>query len=282
MSGAGWSAIPAHAARNRELPIAAKGLFVTLASYADQTGTAWPSQARLAADTGQSEATVKRQLDALRKAGLVTWEVRRTRVGRQRFYTVWRPGDAVVGSGQSEGGVGSNERVGVGSSQGGEQEPGNQNHENHHTPGKPDVEPEALFDAPESPDAQVIHLPAPAASAGPPKTAQTLVARWCDGYRDRNAGEDAPKPFMRRVAGQARTLAKDCGDDHDSWVAAYNAAYTAGGAGHADMTRYLVKTTRPAARTNALLDLRGAGAEAMHRMGIPGYGGNPFQIGAAQ
>lgn len=110
--------------------------------------------------------------------------------------------------------------------------------------------------------------PEPEEPAGPPKTAQTLVARWCDGYRDANGGADAPKAFMGRVAGQARALAKACGLDHEEWVLAWNASYSAGQAGHADMTRHLVRTSRVATgRRNVFADpaLGGPTADTMAR-----------------
>lgn len=122
MSG-GFAAIPNAVARDSSLHYAAKALFLTLASYADQNGQAYPSQATLGAAAGMSEPTVKRHLMTLRDYGLVTWQVRATKAGRQRFYTVWRPGDPVPGVGSPDGGVGSPVTRPVGSSQGGEQEP---------------------------------------------------------------------------------------------------------------------------------------------------------------
>lgn len=75
---------------------------------------------------------------------------------------------------------------------------------------------------------------------GPPKTAQTLVARWVDGYRTVNGGADPHTAVIKPVAGQARNLAKACGEDHDAWVDAWHATYNAGVAGSRDLVRYLV------------------------------------------
>jgi hypothetical protein len=76
------------------------------------------------------------------------------------------------------------------------------------------------------------------APTGPPQTAQTLVARWVDGYRTSNAGQDPPGPLMKRVAGQAKNLAKVCENDAD-WGAAWRASYTAGQSGHADAVPFM-------------------------------------------
>jgi hypothetical protein len=73
---------------------------------------------------------------------------------------------------------------------------------------------------------------------GPPQTAQTLVARWVDGYRTSNAGQDPPGPLMKRVAGQAKNLAKVCENDAD-WGAAWRASYSAGQSGHADAVPFM-------------------------------------------
>lgn len=72
----------------------------------------------------------------------------------------------------------------------------------------------------------------------PPQTAQTLVARWVDGYRTSNAGQDPPGPLMKRVAGQAKNLAKSCENDTD-WGAAWRASYSAGQSGHADAVPFM-------------------------------------------
>lgn len=93
---------------------------------------------------------------------------------------------------------------------------------------------------------------------GPPKTAQTLVARWVDGHRSTGQA-DPPGPFLKRVAGQCGNLARSCKTPAD-WVAAWHAAYAAGAAGRVDPVPMMVaQQQRTAARggmgTNVFLDL---------------------------
>lgn len=53
------------------LPTGQKILLLALADFADEAGTCFPGQARLAAMTGQHEVTVRRNLTALEEAGLI-------------------------------------------------------------------------------------------------------------------------------------------------------------------------------------------------------------------
>lgn len=111
-------------------------------------------------------------------------------------------------------------------------------------------------------------LPTVAAeSAGPPKSAQTLVARWCDGYRESN-GHDAPTPLTRRVAGQMKNLARACGESHTDWVAAYAAAYDCGRAGRWDPVGFMSRRQHTARTTNAFVapELGGPGGRAVTAM----------------
>lgn len=48
-----------------------KVLLLVLASHADESGVAWPSNERLAATTGMSDRSVKRKLDVLEEKGLI-------------------------------------------------------------------------------------------------------------------------------------------------------------------------------------------------------------------
>jgi hypothetical protein len=115
---------------------------------------------------------------------------------------------------------------------------------------------------------QDVLIPAVSAeTAGPPKTAQTLVARWCDGYRESN-GHDAPTPLTRRVAGQMKNLARACGESHTDWVAAYAAAYDCGRAGRWDPVGFMSRRQHPARTTNAFVapELGGPGARAVTAM----------------
>lgn len=54
----------------------ARAVLIALADYADEAGTAWPSIATLAADSGFSRTTVKDALRTLRENGLITIEAR--------------------------------------------------------------------------------------------------------------------------------------------------------------------------------------------------------------
>lgn len=100
----------------------------------------------------------------------------------------------------------------------------------------------------------------------PPQTAQTLVARWVDGYRDHNDGQDPHPALIRRVAGQSKNLAKTCATDAD-WGAAWRASYDAGRAGAWDAVRFLPKPQAPRGRVNH--DLERLQARQVH----PAYGG---------
>lgn len=84
---------------------------------------------------------------------------------------------------------------------------------------------------------------------GPPKTAQTLVARWVDGYRSTNDGADPPGPLMGRVAGQCRNVAKAC-KSHDDWVASYAASYAGGRESRADITALMGRRVQRYGKVN--------------------------------
>ena len=137
-------------------------------------------------------------------------------------------------------------------------------------------------DPPDEPAAELV-------DSGPPKTAQTLVARWVDGYRAVNAGADPHKAVVPRVAGQARNLAKACGDDHDAWVDAWHATYNAGVAGSHDLLRYLVPQQQRRASTArrnvwAEASMGGPGPEAMAKFQsmMASDEQQPRQLGSAQ
>jgi DNA-binding MarR family transcriptional regulator len=59
----------------------AKLALLAISNFADEDGVAWPSQGRLAADTGLAERTVRRALEQLEEAGLIRREERRRRDG---------------------------------------------------------------------------------------------------------------------------------------------------------------------------------------------------------
>lgn len=59
-----------------DLPTGRKFVLVALANYVDQDNRCWPSQSRLAADTGMDERTVRRHLKTLEEAGILQREHR--------------------------------------------------------------------------------------------------------------------------------------------------------------------------------------------------------------
>jgi hypothetical protein len=72
----------------------------------------------------------------------------------------------------------------------------------------------------------------------PQPTAQHLVAAWVDGYRERRHVDPHPNT-IRRVAGQAKSLAKDCSKVED-WRRAWQACLAAGRAGRIDPGPFLI------------------------------------------
>jgi len=60
---------------------AAKLTLLAVSNFANEDGVAWPSQRRLASDTGLAERTVRRALEQLEDAGLIRREERRRNDG---------------------------------------------------------------------------------------------------------------------------------------------------------------------------------------------------------
>lgn len=245
----GFAAIPNIIARSPDLHYGAKALFLALASHASKEGTAWPSQATLAAETGMGEGTVKRHLNALRDVGLIRWELRATANGRQRFFRVWRPGDPepAIGVGTpAQGGQAISDPTGRATTAT-EQEPREQ-------------EPLEQYPAAAASEAPALFLVEAPERSTPPQTAQTLVARWVDGFRVSNDGQDPPGPLMKRVAGQMGRMAKGCSNDSD-WGKAWQAAFAAGEAGAADAVPFLARQRSRYTKRNHDLDALQARSE---------------------
>lgn len=59
-------------AYTQELSCGAKFVLVTLADYADENRSCWPSVAKLSAKTGQADRTIRYHLEALEKSGHIT------------------------------------------------------------------------------------------------------------------------------------------------------------------------------------------------------------------
>ncbi len=79
-----------------------KFVLVTLANVADKDGVCYPSQKWLADETGQGERSVRRHLDWLEKAGLISRATRRRDDGSKRsdiFYLNWADTEAKPGTG---------------------------------------------------------------------------------------------------------------------------------------------------------------------------------------
>ena len=70
-------------ARSLKLPPAPKAVLLALAFRADINQECWPSQARIAQDTGLSERTVRRHLQRLEASGLIKRKKRFSDDGRQ-------------------------------------------------------------------------------------------------------------------------------------------------------------------------------------------------------
>lgn len=216
--------------------------------------------------TGVTVTTVKRTTTRLRQQGLLS----ATRASSWDAALVWHVAwDHPVIAGQPESATVTPSRVSP------------RSHREHHSGPVLYSEQEEQLQEPPAADAPGEEQPAmpvpdseqvslfPAAvdtePQGPPKTAQTLVARWCDGYRASNT-HDAPGPLVRRVAGQMKALAKACGDSHDDWVSAWSAAYDCGAAGRWDPVGFMSRRQHPGGRTtNAFVSpaLGGPGAAAV-------------------
>jgi hypothetical protein len=74
------------AVRRTKMPLPRKGLALALATYANRDGTnAHPGVARLAADCGINEQSVRRHLKALRDAGLIVRTFRASTTGKKNM-----------------------------------------------------------------------------------------------------------------------------------------------------------------------------------------------------
>ena len=71
------------AKRQRAGGVAAKAVLLVLADYADEEGTCWPSQARIAAECELTDRSVRDQLTKLEAAGLITRSTKRRPDGTQ-------------------------------------------------------------------------------------------------------------------------------------------------------------------------------------------------------
>jgi hypothetical protein len=78
-------------------PVTHKFVLHMIATYADRTGLAWPSQERLAGDVGISERQVRRIVDELKASGWLTIEEPGDGRGNSTHYRVAKPVKADMG-----------------------------------------------------------------------------------------------------------------------------------------------------------------------------------------
>lgn len=95
--GMGFGMVQADIFRDRSLPANVKLVYVALATYADDRRTAFPSQQRIADDTGLSLRSVKRAVKAGEEAGL--FEVIHTQASNRYRLRDLKVGGYVLGSG---------------------------------------------------------------------------------------------------------------------------------------------------------------------------------------
>lgn len=242
-----------------EVGPAAALLFARICWRADRDGFWKASRAVLVAETGLSPDSVRGALRVLRDRGWVKGE----RASRDDATMVWSP----VFAGQTHVGnspIGSGEFPHV-------PDRGNfpmsslETVETTDTPAEADEPEESMQTFDDSDGALPLLIAVPdlpsdegeKREAGPAKTAQTLVARWVDGYRETNGGADPPTPLMKRVAGQQKRLAASC-QSHEDWVAAWNACHAAGRESRADAVPLLGRAVSryPGRRNHDLDNLR--------------------------
>ena len=80
-----------------EGPVTQKFVLHTIATYADQTGLAWPSQSRLAKNVGISERQLRKIMPKLKESGWLKVEQRGDGRGHFTHYRVAKPTKAEVG-----------------------------------------------------------------------------------------------------------------------------------------------------------------------------------------
>ena len=82
----GFTQIPNYVLRDRSLSLGARLTYTMLLSYAWQESRCFPGQARLAADLGVDERSVRRYLVELRESGYVDW--RQLGFGKPNLYYI--------------------------------------------------------------------------------------------------------------------------------------------------------------------------------------------------
>ena len=82
----GFAVIPVWLLRSESVSLHAKVVFLHLSSRVGREGVCWPSQRRLAEESGMSERQVRRALIELSSLGAVQIEVERHATGRRNRY----------------------------------------------------------------------------------------------------------------------------------------------------------------------------------------------------
>ena len=82
----GFTQIPNYVLRDGSLSLGARLIYTMLLSYAWQEKRCFPGQARLAADLGVDERSVRRYLAELRESGYVDWKQRG--LGKTNIYYI--------------------------------------------------------------------------------------------------------------------------------------------------------------------------------------------------
>ena len=249
--GPQWGRVSAAVLRDPRLSVQAKALYALLATYADNDDRdCWPRQSVLAEQLGCSDDSVQRYVRELVRLGAVEVEARyRPDGGRGAndyvLTDALNPRTDAVPPTRTHAGTPTRTHAGTPSrTHAGtpsrtdavtppapmreqEQDHKEQPHVEHHTPATAD-----------GGDGELFTVDQPTVTT-PPKTAQTLVARWVDGYRVANH-VDPPGPVLKRVAGQAKNLANSC-ETTDDWNAAWTAAYSAGQHGQPDAVPFMTQ-----------------------------------------
>lgn len=86
MPNPGFAVIPNWLLRSENVSPHAKMLYLHLSSRVDEHGVCWPSQRRLADESGMSERQVQRALSELKNFGIVRVEVEKHATGRRNRY----------------------------------------------------------------------------------------------------------------------------------------------------------------------------------------------------
>lgn len=201
-----------------------KTVLLLLANLADEEGSCFPGQERLAKESEQSVSTVYRQLKRLEADGFIRREHRNSRgEGRGKGRTSDR---YYLNLHVAEVPTGQIDRLKNSVPTGQIEVPTGQMETSHRSPvtEEPLVEPSDRTTSPQ----------APVPDAGDPEIkAGGLVARWVDGYV---AGFDTqPHPtLIKKAAGRATALAKDC-RTQQHFTQALQMAYDAGYQGLFDL-----------------------------------------------